>query len=86
MAAEDLLREAGFRGPLNVAKMVGDDERIFVLPADVVGALQDQRGLEAALQRALGRKVWIVAESSGWSDLTWLTIWRPERLQGCDLR
>jgi hypothetical protein len=66
--AEDLLRQAGFPGPLNVARVIGDDERIFVLPGDAVGGLKDQRGLEAALQQALGRKVWIVAASPRWSD------------------
>ena len=65
-AVELLFREAGCVGPLKVAKLIGDDELVFVLPAEVVHRLSDRVGLEAALQQALGRKVWIVAESPNW--------------------
>lgn len=64
---EKLIREAGYAGPLMVAKVGSDDERIFVLPDGVIDTMSDQQVLEAALQRELGRKVWIVSASSGWT-------------------
>jgi hypothetical protein len=44
-------------GEPGVAKLIGDEEVVFVLPPDAVRHLPDRVGLEAALEAALGRKV-----------------------------
>ena len=68
--AREIFGALGYGGPLRIAQLTertGDDERIFVVPPLVLAALPD-RQLAADLQRALGRKVWIVAEGPAWPD------------------
>jgi hypothetical protein len=45
--------------------VTSEDERIFVVPPE--SKLAARRDLEAALEAALGRKVWIVERSASWS-------------------
>jgi hypothetical protein len=61
---ERLFREAGYAEPVNVAPVTSEDERVFVLTPG--SGLDGSRDLEASLQAALGRKVWIVEESDQW--------------------
>ena len=68
--AEQIFGAHGYDGPLRVARptaLTGDDERIFVVPGVVLAALPE-RALSAELQKALGRKVWIVAEGPAWPE------------------
>jgi len=65
--AEQLFLAHGYDGELRIARLVGDDERIFVVPTAVLASLPE-RSLSAELQQALGRKVWIVDEAKGWSE------------------
>jgi hypothetical protein len=60
---------AGYDGPLNVAPVTSEDERAFLVPLETFGSLDDRTGLERALQRVLGRKVWVVAQAEQWADL-----------------
>jgi hypothetical protein len=66
-AAARLFAEHGFDEPLVVARVTSEDERIFVVPDDALAKLPEQR-LTTDLQRALGRKVWIVGTSPAWAD------------------
>lgn len=61
---ERLFREAGYAEPVTVAPVTSEDERVFVLTPG--SGLVGRRDLEASLQEALGRKVWIVQESDPW--------------------
>lgn len=61
---ERLLRDAGYADELTVTPVTSDDERVFIL--DPGSGLLGRRDLEAALQSALGRKVWIVEECDQW--------------------
>jgi hypothetical protein len=61
---ERLFREAGYTEPVTVAPPTSDDERIFVLTPG--SGLIGRRDLEADLQAALSRKVWIVEQSDSW--------------------
>ena len=63
--AERLFRDAGYDRPLCIARLIGDDERIFVVDEDALPKLPYE--LTAGLQQALGRKVWIVA-GPDWPD------------------
>jgi hypothetical protein len=63
---ERLFRAAGYAEPVAVAPVTSDDERVFVLTPG--SGLIGRRDLEAALQAALGRKVWIVEESDSWPN------------------
>jgi hypothetical protein len=65
-AAERLFRVAGYDPPLRVARIVSEDERVFVVDSNAVATLPVS--LAADLQLALGRKVWIVPSSPEWSD------------------
>ena len=60
---------AGYDGPLNVAPVTSEDERVFLLPSEAFGSLHDRTGLERALQQVLRRKVWVVAQTEQWADL-----------------
>lgn len=65
-AVERLFREAGYTDELFVAPVTSEDERVFVVTpgTEVAG----RRDLEARLQSALGRKVWIVEQSAAWAN------------------
>ncbi len=63
---EQLFRDAGYVQPVTVAPVTSDDERVFVLTPG--SGLIGRRDLEAALQAALRRKVWIVEESDSWPN------------------
>lgn len=65
-AAECLFQEAGYVGPLRIARLLGDDERVFVVESDVLARLPVAT-LTAELPKALGRKVWITA-GPAWTD------------------
>lgn len=60
--AQRLFAEHGYTQPLRVARVTGDDERIFVVTPDALATLSAQ------LQQALHRKVWIVGEAPAWAD------------------
>ncbi len=64
--AERLFRAHGYDEPLRIAPVTSEDERIFVVPSEVLAVLPE-RDLTAELQQALGRKVWICAEGTAWS-------------------
>ena len=66
-AAARLFAEHGFDQPLVVARVTSDDERIFVVPAEALAKLSEQK-LVIELQQALGRKVWIVSANATWAD------------------
>lgn len=57
---------AGYEGPLLVAPVTSDDERIFLLQPEALAALREVRVLEQVLQQVLGRKVWIVEHGERW--------------------
>jgi hypothetical protein len=57
---------AGYHGPIVIAPVTSDDERIFVLPPDAFFSLPDRRALEQVLQELLLRKAWIVEQSTSW--------------------
>ena len=61
---ERTLREAGLDGRIEVAPVLSEDERVFVVPAD--SGLVAHRDTEAALQNVLRRKAWIVERSDAW--------------------
>jgi len=61
---EALFAAHGYRGPLRTWPVTSEDERIFVLPRAQLDALSDTGTLVPKLQQALGRKVWVVHESS----------------------
>jgi hypothetical protein len=65
-AVRRLFRQFGFRGGLLV---VDDqlDEAVFLLPVSALLAIRN-RDLCEALQRLLGRKVWIVDASPIWAS------------------
>lgn len=63
--AARIFRAAGYERPLRIARLNGDDERVFVVDEDALAQLPYE--LATDLQRALGRKVWIVAEPT-WQD------------------
>ena len=65
-AAERLFGAAGYGRPLRIARLLGDDERVFVVESDVLARLPVAT-LTAELQKALGRKVWITA-GPAWTD------------------
>lgn len=65
-AVANAFSQAGYRGPLMIAPVTSDDERIFVLPPDAFGELSDRPALEQVLQELLQRKVWIVQLSVSW--------------------
>jgi hypothetical protein len=62
---ERIFRSHGCDAPVRIAQPVGNDERIFVLPAATFVALSE-RAVTQELQDALGRKVWLVPESPEW--------------------
>jgi hypothetical protein len=62
---ERLFREAGYEGPLRIARVVSEDERVFVVDQAALTALPYE--LTSQLQQALGRKVWITA-GPAWED------------------
>jgi len=57
----------GYDAPLRVARVTSEDERVFVVPPAAFAALPEQ-SLAADLQKALGRKVWIVSDSDSWES------------------
>jgi hypothetical protein len=57
---------AGYHGPLVIAPVTSDDERIFVLSPDDFGGLSGRVEVAQALQEILRRKVWIVEQSASW--------------------
>jgi hypothetical protein len=61
---ERIFREGGFDGQLEVASVLSEDERVFVVPTG--SGLAGHRLTEAALQNVLRRKVWIVERSDSW--------------------
>ncbi len=65
--AHRLFRAHGYEEPLRVARITSEDERIFVIAPAALNAVPLET-LTRELQAALGRKVWIVPEGSGWSD------------------
>jgi len=69
-SAKRLFESHGFNGPLRVAKVRSDDERVFVLPDGVLSTLHDAHGLQCALVGVLRRKVLIVGDSPAWSEHT----------------
>ena len=64
-AVQAIFAAAGYTSTPEVAPVTSEDERIFVVPP--TSELAGRRDLEAALQTALGRKVWIVERSASWS-------------------
>jgi hypothetical protein len=62
-AVEQVFRAHGHDEPIRIAPPIGDDERIFVLPASALAKLPEA-AVTADLQRALGRKVWLADESA----------------------
>jgi hypothetical protein len=63
-----LFESHGYGGPLRIARVRSEDERVFVLPDGMLARLKDARALERDLQAALHRKVQIVGDSPAWSD------------------
>jgi hypothetical protein len=64
--AQQLFANHGYAQPLRIARVTSDDERIFVVAAEVLATLP--AALTAELQQALHRKVWIVGEGPAWAD------------------
>ena len=62
-AVEQIFRAHGYHQPLRIAPPVGDDERIFVLPASELAQLPEA-SVTAELQSILRRKVWLASESA----------------------
>jgi len=56
-AIANAFSQARYHGPLMIAPVTSDGERIFVLPPDAFGALPDRPALEQVLQELLQRKV-----------------------------
>jgi hypothetical protein len=54
----------GYEGELRVARVLSEDERIFVVP----GGHRLDQVLAAELQEILRDKVWVVDPSPAWSD------------------
>ena len=65
-AVANAFSQAGYHGPLMIAPVTSEDERIFVLPPDASGELPDRPALERVLQELLQRKVWIMQRSASW--------------------
>jgi hypothetical protein len=65
-----LFASHGYDGPLRVAKVTDETERVFVLPDGLLASLRDATALVIALQEALHRKIWIVGDSPAWSEDT----------------
>ena len=63
-----LFASHGYSGPLRVAKVRSEDERVFVLPDGVLATLHDANGLTSALVGVLDRKVLITGDSPAWSE------------------
>lgn len=59
-AVRTAFRFAGYAGPLSVAPVVSEDERLFILPSAAIPRITNIRALEQLLQQILGRKVWIL--------------------------
>jgi len=68
--ARRLFASHGYDGPVRVAKVTDETERVFVLPDGVLASLRNTTELVIALQEALHRKVWIVGDSPAWSEDT----------------
>ncbi len=66
-AAEEIFQRYGYGEPLVVARILSEDERVFVLPEAVFARLP-QHAIVPALQSALGRKVWLVIANDTWGD------------------
>lgn len=65
-AAANAFSQARYHGPLVIAPVTSDDERIFALPPDAFGELSDRPALEQVLQELWQLKVWIVQRSASW--------------------
>jgi hypothetical protein len=57
---------AGYDGELEVAPVTSEDERVFLLDPAAFGCLRDKTSLEAHLQIALDRKVWVIERTAYW--------------------
>jgi len=60
--------QASYDGPLKVAPVTSEDERVFLLSPQAFASLRDKTRLERTLQQLLRRKVWIVAQTEQWAD------------------
>lgn len=61
-AVEAAFSLAGYDGDLRTLPVDSEDERIFVVPGDVVASMGDLRSLEQVVTQLLGRKVWILSD------------------------
>lgn len=67
-AVAGLFQLAGYEGPLFVAPVTSEDERVFLLDPGALSRLRDVRKLEQVLQQLLGRKVWVVERDPRWGE------------------
>ena len=59
---------AGYEGPLMVAPVTSEDERVFLFDPKALSRLRDVRTLEQVLPQLLGRKVWVVEREPRWGE------------------
>lgn len=59
-AVRTAFRFAGYAGPLCVAPVVSEDERLFLLPSEAIPRITDIRALEQLVGQILGMKVCIL--------------------------
>lgn len=62
-AVRTAFRFAGYAGPLSVAPVASEDERLFLLPSEAIPRITNIRALEQLVGQILGMKVWILDSS-----------------------
>ena len=62
----DAFERAGYFGSLHVAPITRTDERVFLLDASALATMRNVPALEQQLQKILGVKVWVVAQTDSW--------------------
>ena len=65
---------AGYEGPLMVAPVTSEDERVFLFDPKALSRL---RTLEQVLPQLLGRKVWVVEREPRWGSRFWSSRCSP---------
>ena len=61
-AVEAAFSLAGYDGDLRTLPVTSEDERLFVVPEDLIPTMGDLRSLEQVLTQLLGRKVWVLGD------------------------